>query len=55
MQFDHIIAFSKKGGADIDNIQHLCRVHNAYKGMNWKRSRAAEGLVCAPAGTWEDF
>jgi hypothetical protein len=33
MQFDHITAFSKKGGAELENIQHLCRVHNAYKGV----------------------
>ena len=33
MQFDHIIAFSKQGGAELDNIQHLCRVHNNFKGM----------------------
>jgi hypothetical protein len=32
MQFDHITAFSKNGSAEITNIQHLCRVHNAYKG-----------------------
>jgi hypothetical protein len=32
MQFDHITAFSKYGGAELKNIQHLCRVHNAYKG-----------------------
>jgi hypothetical protein len=34
MQFDHIIAFSKNGGAELGNIQHLCRVHNAYKGRS---------------------
>ena len=32
MQFDHIIAFSKNGGSELNNIQHLCRVHNGYKG-----------------------
>jgi hypothetical protein len=35
MQFDHITAFSKKGGAELENIQHLCRVHNAYKGVRY--------------------
>lgn len=33
LQFDHIIAYSRQGGAELDNIQHLCRVHNNFKGM----------------------
>lgn len=32
LQFDHIIAFSKGGRSELENIQTLCRVHNAYKG-----------------------
>jgi hypothetical protein len=32
MQFDHIKAFSRGGTAEVKNIQHLCRVHNAAKG-----------------------
>jgi hypothetical protein len=31
-QFDHMIAFSKGGRATADNMQLLCRVHNAAKG-----------------------
>jgi hypothetical protein len=31
-QFDHVIAFSKGGRATSDNMQLLCRVHNAAKG-----------------------
>lgn len=34
IEFDHILAFSKGGGAGIDNIQSLCRVHNQNKGAN---------------------
>ncbi|MFS4460277.1 HNH endonuclease [Bdellovibrio sp. HCB2-146] len=32
LQFDHIKAFSKGGQSNLDNIQTLCRTHNAYKG-----------------------
>ena len=31
LQFDHIVAFSKGGKATIENMQLLCRVHNAFK------------------------
>lgn len=31
LQFDHMTAFSKGGGSELRNIQHLCRVHNAAK------------------------
>ncbi len=31
-QFDHIKAFSRGGSSSLDNIQLLCRVHNASKG-----------------------
>lgn len=31
LQFDHIIAFSKGGKATLENMQLLCRVHNAFK------------------------
>jgi 5-methylcytosine-specific restriction endonuclease McrA len=31
LQFDHIIAFSKGGKATTENMQLLCRVHNAFK------------------------
>lgn len=34
LQFDHILAYSKNGGAELQNIQSLCRVHNAYKGSH---------------------
>lgn len=30
-QFDHVIPFSKGGGTTLENIQLLCRVHNAAK------------------------
>ncbi|MFS4457557.1 HNH endonuclease [Bdellovibrio sp. HCB2-146] len=32
LQFDHIIAFSNGGTSALNNIQNLCRVHNANKG-----------------------
>lgn len=31
LQFDHVLAFSKGGKATLENMQLLCRVHNAYK------------------------
>ena len=31
LQFDHVIAFSKGGSARSENMQLLCRVHNAVK------------------------
>ena len=31
-QFDHQVAFSKGGKTNLENMQLLCRVHNAAKG-----------------------
>ncbi|MNT68914.1 HNH endonuclease [compost metagenome] len=31
LQFDHITAYSKGGKSTMDNMQLLCRVHNAFK------------------------
>jgi hypothetical protein len=57
VEFDHIEAFARGGGATVDNVRLLCRAHNHYEAertfgadfMRHKRIAAAEARAAAKA------